>query len=229
MITKVLTATTIGLDVQLIEVELSFSQALPTVVMVGLPGKAVQESKERIRAALKESGFTFPLGKLTINLAPANLAKQGTAFDLAIAVGILNLTKAILLEAEFLEQSLFLGELSLDGQLRSVNGVLSVALWAKRKSYRRLFIPTGNIQEAQLVSGIDILPVKNLQELAQILQGRQNVQKVQPLNLQNLNQSIPLHWLERENLLLEKLNPKHLKKVLTAQNSQINKEFTKKS
>lgn len=214
MISKILTAVTTGLEVRLIEVEISLTQALPAVVMVGLPGKAVQESKERIRSALKESAFDFPLGKVTINLAPADIAKQGTAFDLAIAIGILNLTGVLTLEKSFLDQSLFLGELSLDGKLRSVNGILSVALWARKNRFKNLFIPIDNSREASLVSNLEILAVQSLKEMVEILKGSKTATKVQPINLKNLQNSLSNHWQERQNLLLQKFTIANLQKIL---------------
>jgi magnesium chelatase family protein len=181
MISKIHTATTVGLDVFHIEAEIDFTPALPAVVVVGLPDKAVQESKERIRSALKQSGYEFPLGKITVNLAPADLNKSGTGFDLPIAVGILQLIDT--LKNKDFEKTIFIGELSLDGKLRSVNGILPICLWAKRNGFERIIIPTGNTAEASLVSGIDIYAIENLNQLVGFLGGEIKSEPIKPMNL----------------------------------------------
>ena len=139
MITKVFTATNIGLESQLIEVEVDILPAVPAISIVGLPDKAVQESKERIKSAIKQSGFEFPLGKVVINLAPAGVTKAGSSFDLPIALGVLAATGFV--STKISEKDLFVGELSLDGKLRSIKGVLTLCLWAKNNGYQRVFIP----------------------------------------------------------------------------------------
>jgi len=169
MITKILTATTLGLQAQLIECEIDLAPALPGIVIVGLPDKAVSESKERIRASIKQSGYEFPLGRVTINLAPADITKVGSGFDLPIAIGILALTGFI--KHKLPDKSLFLGELSLDGQIRPVSGVLTICLWAKKQGYTQIFLPKSNQLEASLVSGLDTFGVESLSELVNHLNG----------------------------------------------------------
>jgi magnesium chelatase family protein len=163
MITKLNTATTLGLNAQLIEVEVDLSPALPTIIVVGLPDKAVQESKERVRSSIKQSGFEFPLGKITINLAPADITKAGSGFDLPMALGILHVSG--MLEKSLPQHALFIGELSLDGGLRPVNGVLSICLWARQHGFTEVFIPQENVNEACLVDGISIYGAKNMLEI----------------------------------------------------------------
>ena len=184
MITKLFTATTIGLEAQKIEVELDLSPALPTMIVVGLPDKAVQESKERVKAAIKQSGYEFPLGKLTVNLAPADIYKSGSGFDLPIAIGILRLMGYV--KSDLPQDALFLGELSLDGSLRSINGVLIICLWAKKHGFKQVFIPEDNSQEGALVSGLEVFPVDNLKQLVAHLNNLQRINPVKPLDLTHL-------------------------------------------
>ncbi|MEM1312526.1 MAG: YifB family Mg chelatase-like AAA ATPase [Patescibacteria group bacterium] len=190
MITKIFTVTTLGLKAQKIEVETGIHPGLPATVMVGLPDKAVQESRERIKSSVKQSGFDYPLGKVTINLAPADIIKSGSSFDLPIAISILKLTGAI--KSSIDNQSLFVGELSLDGHLRSVNGVLTLCLWAKEKGYRSIYIPTANVREAALVSGISIYGISTLQALVKHLNGDEYLKVVEPINLKKLTSSSKL-------------------------------------
>jgi len=181
MVTKLYTATTYGLEAQLIEVEMDVAPALPGVVMVGLGDKAVQESKERIRAALKHSGFEFPQGKLTVNLAPADMVKSGALFDLPIAAGILRLMGFV--EKELPEKSLFLGELSLDGTLRPISGVLTICLWARQNGFEQVFIPASNSMEASMVSGIHTFGVENVEQLAAHLNGKKQIEPIEKVDV----------------------------------------------
>jgi magnesium chelatase family protein len=156
------------------------------VIIVGLPDKAVQESRERIRASIKESGFEFPLGKVTINLAPAGVAKSGTCLDLPIALGLLSLTGAIKgvgAQALSSKENLFIGEMALDGSLRGVSGVLNICLWASKNGIKRIYVPMQNSKEASLVSGIEIYPVSSLKELVEHLNGTNLIQKLEPIDL----------------------------------------------
>jgi magnesium chelatase family protein len=184
MITKLLTATNIGLDTQLIEVEIDLTPSLPMIVIVGLPDKAVQESKERVRSAIKQSGYEFPLGKITVNLAPAGVIKSGSSLDLPIAVGILKLIGAI--KNDIGLKSIFLGELSLDGHLRGVTGILSTCLWARRNGYDRVFVPLPNHAEAQLVSGIEVFAVDKLSDIVDFLNAKIKLEPVIPINFQDI-------------------------------------------
>lgn len=185
MIAKIHTATTVGLEVFHIETELDLTPALPSVVVVGLPDKAVQESKERIKSSIKQSGYEFPLGKVTVNLAPADLVKSGTGFDLPIAVGILQLIDQ--LKQVDLEKTLFIGELSLDGKIRSVNGILPICIWAKDNGFAKIIIPKNNTMEASLVSGVDIFACESLNQVADFLNQKIQVNPIKPLNLKDLH------------------------------------------
>ena len=164
MLAKVHSCALIGLDGAVVEVEADLNtRALPSVMLVGLPDTAVKESTERVRAAIINSGLTYPRGRVTVNLAPADLRKEGPAYDLPIAVALLILAEQIPAD---LDGALFLGELSLDGSLRHVNGLLPMAHLAKELGYESLFVPQADAPEAALVQGIDVYPVDTLGRLA---------------------------------------------------------------
>ena len=168
MLAHVLSSAVLGIDAYLITVEIDVSNGMPAMSIVGLPDAAVNESKERVRAAIKNSGFLFPYDKkVTINLAPADIRKAGPNFDLPIAVGILAATGQI--PMEHLEGALMIGELSLDGGVRSVNGALPVAIGARERGQHRLFLPAANAREAAVVVGVDVYPVQTLAEIVRAL------------------------------------------------------------
>ncbi len=163
MLAKVLSGATVGLDSVLVTVEVDISaQSLPSFTVVGLPDKAVEESKERVRAAIKNSGADFPGHRITVNLAPADLPKEGPQYDLPIAVGLLIASGQITAE---LDNYLFIGELSLDGQVRHTNGILPMALLARGQKIKQLFIPAIDGGEAAVISEIEVLPVTSLLQL----------------------------------------------------------------
>ncbi len=197
MITKILTATNLGLQTQLVECEIDISPGMPAMVVVGLPDKAVQESRERIRAAIKQSGYDFPLGKITINLAPAGIAKSGSSFDLPVALGILHSIGFVLKEIS--NKSLFLGELSLDGKLRPIKGVLTLCLWASQNGYTEIFIPKANFQEGSLVKNINIYAVETLTEIVDYLNQKIKLKKLEPVDLKDFSQKINLDKIIDEN------------------------------
>lgn len=169
MFAKVLSGTVVGLDGVLVEVEADILGGLPSFSIVGLPDKAVGESRERVRSSLKSiSKKAFPDKKLVVNLAPGDLPKEGSSFDLPIAISILLANKELKADVG---DSLFLGELSLDGALRSTKGVLPVALLAKEKGIKKVFVPEKNVLEATIVSGIEIYPAKTLRQIVLHFQG----------------------------------------------------------
>ncbi len=168
MLAKVQSCAVIGLDAELIHVEVDIASGLDKVTLVGLPDAAVRESSERVRAAITNSGYFFPQHRLTINLAPADLRKEGPAYDLPIAVGILAATRQLMAD---LDDALILGELSLDGSVRHVNGILPMASMAKDAGYRRLFVPAGDAPEAALVEGIEVYAIDTLATLVQHFMG----------------------------------------------------------
>jgi len=151
MLARVKTAAVVGLDAQLVEVEADIASGLPATTIVGLPDAAVQEARERVRAAIRNSGCTFPARRVTINLAPADLKKAGPAYDLPIAIGILLSSGQIYADAS---NALFLGELSLDGSLRHTHGILSMVALAREKGLSEVFVPADDANEASLIDGI---------------------------------------------------------------------------
>lgn len=161
---KLLSACVLGIDGVLVEVETDISSGLPFFQVVGLPDSAIRESTERVRAALKNCGFTFPMERITVNLAPADVRKEGSGFDLAIAAGILS-TSGQMKQVDS-EPALWIGELSLDGTLRPVPGVLSMVHQAVNQGVRRVVLPHENAREAQLVGDIEVRTLRNLRELA---------------------------------------------------------------
>ena len=169
MLAKVLSATVVGIDAILVDVEVDIAQGLPQFSTVGLPDGAVKESKDRVKAALKNSGYDFPPRRITANLAPADLKKEGAAFDLPISIGILAATGTI--SGDRLQRYILLGELSLDGSLKPVRGALPVAVAARQTGLSGLILPVENAAEAAVVEGIEILPAATLADVVQFLRG----------------------------------------------------------
>ena len=164
MISRVYTGSLAGLDAHRVIVEVDMGAGIPGLTIVGLPDAMVNESKERIRSALKNAGFAFPLKKIVINLAPADIKKEGTGFDVPLCVGIL-LASELLAPTEFLEKTCFIGEVSLEGSIRRVNGALSMALMAREEGFEYLVVPAENLAEASLVEGIQVFGLSHLNEL----------------------------------------------------------------
>ena len=157
------TAAVVGLEGAVVQVEVDTSRGLPSFSIVGLPDKAVQESRERVQAAVKNAGLTFPRHRVTVNLAPADLRKEGPAYDLPIALGTLAASEQV--EPSRLEGCMAVGELSLDGTLRHVRGVLPMAALAREQGFERLFVPAVDAAEAALMPDIEIIPVESLTQL----------------------------------------------------------------
>ena len=158
--------------------ECALSGGLPAFDVVGLPDASVKEARERVRSAVKSSGFDFPVSRITVNLAPADRRKGGTVYDLPILVGILAAGGQLSLKGE--RDSAFLGELSLDGRLRPVSGVLPMALAARRSGVARLFVPADNAPEATLADGLEVLPLRTVRELADHLTGERPISPAPP-------------------------------------------------
>lgn len=169
MLAKVHTAAVVGLEGAIVEVEVDTSRGLPSFTIVGLPDAAVQESRERVQAAVKNAGFSFPRQRVTVNLAPADLRKEGPAYDLPIALGALVASEQI--QPEWLEGSLAIGELSLDGSLRHVRGMLPMAALARAHGFQRLFVPEVDAPEAALIPELEVIPVQSLTKLVNHLSG----------------------------------------------------------
>lgn len=162
MLAKVLSAAVVGLEAIPVEVEVDIGAGLPRFTIVGLPDKAVEEAKERVRSAIKNTGADFPDRRITVNLAPADLPKEGPSYDLPIALGILLASEQLKADVS---NTLFTGELSLDGKLRHTNGILSQAILAKNKKIKEIFVPEVNSKEAAIIKEICIYPVFSLSDL----------------------------------------------------------------
>ena len=169
MISEVLTATTYGVDAFIVRVETHIDRGLFSFAIVGLPDSAVKESRERVAAAIKNSGFEFPVKRYTVNLSPADIRKEGSGFDLPIAIGILSETGQV--DPESIGDYLFIGELSLDGKLRKIPGVLPITIEAKKNGFKGIILPVENAQEAGIVEGIEVYPFETLNDVIQFING----------------------------------------------------------
>ncbi|WDN88557.1 magnesium chelatase family protein [Desulfosarcina sp. BuS5] len=207
MLAKILSSAVIGIDAYLVEVEIDISLGLPVFTTVGLPEASVKESRERVKSAINNSGYTFPDDRITVNLAPANIKKEGTGFDLPIALGILAATG--LFQQELISDYLVLGELSLDGRIKPVTGSLSMAIAARDAGYKGILIPDDNINEASVVKGIEVLPVKNLPQVVNYLQG---FNKIEPAVTDI--ESIFAHVNRSGNDFAEVMGQEHVKRAM---------------
>src|SRR5215469_8524148 len=169
MLAKVCSAAVNGIEAYPVEVEVNAGYGDTRIVIVGLPDAAVRESQDRVTTALSNSGFKFPMGKTTINLAPADVKKEGPSFDLPIAIGMLAASEQI--ETDQLDHFAIIGELALTGGVRPVKGVLPIALKAKADGKTGILVPAENAAEAAVVHGLQVIPVQNLREAAQFLEG----------------------------------------------------------
>jgi len=176
MLSKVFSSATFGIDAYLVEVETNSERGIPGFIIVGLPDSAIKESRERVIAAIKNSGFEFPIKKITINLAPADIKKEGSSFDLPIAIGILASLEKV--EHTLLDETVILGELALDGSLRHIKGALPITVEAKREGKKKIILPLDSVKEASIVNGIDVYGMENLFEVVQFLNGESNAQPV---------------------------------------------------
>ncbi len=159
---KIFSATTIGVNAHPVQVEVDLSFGLVNFYIVGLPDTAIKESSKRIQTALKNTGVRLPTKKITVNLAPADLRKEGTLFDLPIAVGILLAAQRVEIPKKFLDETLFLGELSLDGSICFVKGALAIAYDAQRLNKKRIILSKANAQETSLIQEIEVISVDHL-------------------------------------------------------------------
>lgn len=187
MISKIFCITVNWLDSEIIEVEVDINAWLPNFTIVWLPDQWVQESKERIRSALKSSNMKLPVSRITVNLAPADIRKTWPSFDLPIAVGILNNAWDIK-DNEYLKNSIFIWELSLDGSLRPVNSILPSVIWALEKWYKNIFLPSDNYKEASIIEWINIIWIKNLSDLVLFLNWEKTLEMEDKLDIKNFKQ-----------------------------------------
>jgi len=207
MLAKVTSCALVGLDGALIDVEVDTSRGLPSLIIVGLPDTAVKESSERVRSAIKNSSLFFPGKRITVNLAPADIRKAGPAYDLPIAVGVLIASGQAWPQA--VESAMFVGELSLDGSLRHVNGILPLVAAAHEHGVERAFVPAVDASEAALVDGLSVIPVADLGQLAAHLQG---LQEITPFDSDGLpdDQSMPAYAVD----FAEIKGQEHVKRAL---------------
>ena len=167
MLSIIKTMSTQGLDGYLIEVQVDVSPGMPDWIIVGLPDTSVKEAKERVRTAIKNSGYEFQSKKIVVNLAPANTRKEGSLFDLPIAIGILiNFGK---IKKQNIEDTIFVGELSLDGKLNKAKGILPICIEAKKIGIKRIILPKENVKEAAIVKELEIIGVSTLDQLVEYL------------------------------------------------------------
>ncbi len=177
-----------GLEGSLVEVQTDISGGLPKIEIVGLPDMSVRESKERIRTAIKNSKIEFPSKKIIVNLAPANTRKEGTIYDLPIAIGILSALGKI--NKEKLESTIIIGELSLDGKVNPINGVLAICIEASNLGIQRVILPKANEREAAIVKDLEIVGVKNLGEVIEYLNHNIEIKSVNIDTIKILNKKV---------------------------------------
>jgi len=173
MFSKSFSAAIDGIDAFIVNVEADVSDGLPSFDLVGFLGSEVKEAKERVKTAIRNSGYSLPPKHITINLSPADVKKEGTAFDLAIAIA--SLTASGYIPTEYLEQTLLIGELSLDGKIRRVNGILPLICTAQKQGYKRCVIPKDNAKEGAVVSGIEVIGVESLRQTVELLSGMMTI------------------------------------------------------
>jgi magnesium chelatase family protein len=173
MLARMRSATVFGIEADDVFVEVDVAPGLPSFTTVGLPDPAVRESRDRVRAAIRNAGLEFPVDRITVNLAPAEVRKVGTGFDLPMALGILSATG--ILKPGRADDTVALGELSLDGRIQPVRGVLPVALHCRRRGVPRLLVPAGNAEEAAVVSGVTVIPLGTLHDALEYLNGERDI------------------------------------------------------
>src|SRR5690606_6053696 len=170
MLSHVWSSTTLGIDAVPVEVETNTAAGLPSYTVVGLPDNAIRESRDRILAALKNNGLPVPRGSITVNLAPADLRKEGAAFDLPMAMGLIAASDSYF-EPERLDEVYITGELSLDGKVRPVRGVLPMTLRARSEGKKAVLVPSANAAEAAVVEGISVYPIRDILDAYNVLSG----------------------------------------------------------
>ena len=188
MLAKVYSAAVNGIHAYPVEVEVNTGWGDTKILIVGLPDVAVRESRDRVTTALTNSGYRFPMGKTTINLAPADVKKEGPSFDLPIAVGMLGASEQC--SADNLDNYVMVGELALNGAVRSVKGILPIAIRAKAEGKKSLLVPQANAGEAAVVGNVDVYPLQNLRQAVEFLDGKESIEPVQ-MNLAELTQNSP--------------------------------------
>ncbi len=205
MLARVFSCALIGLEGVVLEVEVDTGGGLPKMIIVGLPDAAVKESCERVQSAVKNSGMYYPRKKITVNLAPASVRKEGPVYDLPIAVGVLIATEQI--PQESVEGALVIGELSLDGSVRHVRGILPMAALAREQGYKKIFVPAVDAPEAALIPDVHVFPIETLNQLFQHLSGEGDIVPTTPV----LPEELPL---EARTDFSEIKGQEHVKRAL---------------
>jgi len=178
MLARVFSCAVVGLEGVIVEVEVDYSNGLPAIIIVGLPDAAVQESRERVQTAIKNASLHFPRYRIVVNLSPASIRKEGPAYDLPIALGVIVLSGR--LPHEVVEGTLVVGELSLDGVVRHTRGILPMAATARANGFKRMFVPEVDASEAALIPNLDVCPVRTLADLYDHLSGRRLIEPYRP-------------------------------------------------
>lgn len=194
MLARVFACALVGLEGVIVEVEVDTANGLPKMVIVGLPDAAVQESRERVQSAIKNSGLVYPRKKVTVNLAPAAVRKEGPSYDLPIALGVLIATEQIS-QDEF-NDSLIIGELSLDGSVRHVSGILPMAALARQEGYKRVIVPQEDAREAALIPGLEVVPVPSLDALYAHATGDVPLQPQDSIKIEDLTPTVQTDFKE---------------------------------
>ena len=205
MLARVFSCSVIGLEAVVIEVEVDTSEGLPYIAIVGLPDAAIQESRERVQAAIRNAGLYFPRRRMVVNLAPAAVHKEGPAYDLPIALGVLIASNQI--PPDCLEGGMVVGELSLDGSVRHVRGVLPMAALARERGFKRIYTPPGDAAEAALVPDLDVMPAASLTALVAHLSGAIPIQPQPPVAPEDLP-------IEAQTDFAEVKGQEHVKRAL---------------
>lgn len=175
MLSIVNSSNLIGIDSILIKVEVDITIGIPSFNIVGLASTEIKEARERVKSAIINSGYKFPNSRIVVNLSPADIKKEGSFLDLSICIGILS--QYIRKDVNYLNESMFVGELSLDGRIRKVRGILPIIIGAKELGIKRIFIPIDNIVESSFVDGVEIIPINSLNECINFLNGELDIEK----------------------------------------------------
>ncbi len=199
MLATVLSSAVLGIDAYIVTVEVDVADGLPAFSTVGLPDSAIKESKDRVTAAIKNSGFFFPSSRITANLAPAHIRKAGSAFDLPIAVGVMAATNQV--DISSLESTMILGELALDGNIRGIQGGLPIAIAAKHNGVQNLILPAENAKEAAIIEGLKVFPVESLSETVAFLNSAKDIPPEPPTLITAVEQQDTASFLDLIDVL----------------------------
>jgi len=194
MLARVFSCAVLGLDGVIVEVEVDYTNGLPGMILAGLPDAAVQESRERVQTAIKNAGLHFPRHRIVVNLSPASIRKEGPSYDLPIALGVIILSGRLPLEV--VEDTLIIGELSLDGILRHTRGILPMAAAARANGFKRMVLPEVDASEAALIPDLEVIPVKTLAQLYEHLTSRHLIEPFQSLNEELAPLFVPTDFAE---------------------------------